>query len=194
MRLWSVLLLLCTLLAGQPAVADDDLAAFKKAVEDHLRKQAAALNQDLQARRELFERQQAELADQAAAMKAVLKKMTALQQTVEQYARENAALKKQLAKLQAELAAEQQARMAADQKVVKTLTETMARNVRTGTTNRRQHRPAGPMQTYTVVGGDTLSAIAKAFNTTVQAIKDANGMTGDIIRPGQKIKIPRDQR
>ncbi len=44
---------------------------------------------------------------------------------------------------------------------------------------------------YTVVQGDTLGSIARKFNTTVQALKDANGMgTNDFIRVGQVLQIP----
>jgi LysM repeat protein len=44
---------------------------------------------------------------------------------------------------------------------------------------------------YTVVEGDTLGSIARKFGTTVQALKDANGMgTNDFIRVGQVLKIP----
>ena len=48
--------------------------------------------------------------------------------------------------------------------------------------------PAGG--TYTVKSGDTLSGIAAQFGTTVKAIKDLNGLTSNIIHPGQVLKIP----
>jgi LysM repeat protein len=43
---------------------------------------------------------------------------------------------------------------------------------------------------YTVAEGDTLGVIARKFNTTVQAIKDANGLTSDFLHVGQVLKIP----
>lgn len=43
---------------------------------------------------------------------------------------------------------------------------------------------------YRVVSGDTLSLIAKRFNTTVTAIKTENQLTTDLIRVGQVLKIP----
>ena len=43
---------------------------------------------------------------------------------------------------------------------------------------------------YTVKGGDTLSKIAKQYDTSVRAIKAANGKTSDLIRVGEKLIIP----
>ncbi|MCL2434481.1 MAG: LysM peptidoglycan-binding domain-containing protein [Clostridia bacterium] len=43
--------------------------------------------------------------------------------------------------------------------------------------------------TYTVVRGDTLFSIAQRFNTTVDAIRALNGITGDIIGVGQALVI-----
>ncbi|RKY42095.1 MAG: hypothetical protein DRP85_03980 [Candidatus Makaraimicrobium thalassicum] len=42
---------------------------------------------------------------------------------------------------------------------------------------------------YVVQPGNTLIAIAKKFNTTVELVKMMNGLQNDIIRPGQKLKI-----
>lgn len=43
---------------------------------------------------------------------------------------------------------------------------------------------------YKVRGGDTLSKIAKQHDTTVRAIKAANGKTSDMIRVGETLVIP----
>jgi LysM repeat protein len=43
---------------------------------------------------------------------------------------------------------------------------------------------------YTVRWGDTLFSIAQKFGTTVDAIKDANGLTSDFITVGQELIIP----
>lgn len=43
---------------------------------------------------------------------------------------------------------------------------------------------------YKVVQGDTLYGIARKRNSTVAKIKAANGLTSDLIRPGQTLKIP----
>jgi LysM repeat protein len=41
-----------------------------------------------------------------------------------------------------------------------------------------------------VVAGDTLSGIAARYRTTVQALRELNGLTSTIIRVGQVLKIP----
>ena len=55
------------------------------------------------------------------------------------------------------------------------------------------HKPAysGPCLEYTVEKGDTLSLIAGAFGTTVQKIKEMNGLKSDVLRVGQKINVPK---
>jgi len=44
--------------------------------------------------------------------------------------------------------------------------------------------------TYTVVKGDTLSGIAHKNGTTVTALKQANNLSSDTIRVGQKLTVP----
>jgi LysM repeat protein len=50
--------------------------------------------------------------------------------------------------------------------------------------------PAPTQRTYVVQPGDTLNEIATRFGTTAQAIRDANGITGDTINVGQQLIIP----
>jgi LysM repeat protein len=45
-------------------------------------------------------------------------------------------------------------------------------------------------ESYTVKSGDTLTKIAKQYNTTVKAIESANNLTTTRITVGQKLKIP----
>ncbi len=44
--------------------------------------------------------------------------------------------------------------------------------------------------TYRIVRGDTLSAIAMKHRVSAKALKDFNGLKGDVIRTGQVLKIP----
>lgn len=43
---------------------------------------------------------------------------------------------------------------------------------------------------YKVVSGDSLSKIAKKYNTTVELIKRSNSLNSDLIRIGQRLKLP----
>ncbi len=49
---------------------------------------------------------------------------------------------------------------------------------------------AAPGTSYRVRSGDTLSSIAVRFGVTVKAIKAANGLGANLIRPGQVLVIP----
>jgi len=56
-----------------------------------------------------------------------------------------------------------------------------------------QPSPTGSPQatsTYTVVSGDSLSLIAKRFNTTVAALKSTNQLPSDFLRVGQVLTLP----
>ncbi len=44
---------------------------------------------------------------------------------------------------------------------------------------------------HTVRKGDTLYGLAKRYGTTVGKIQSANGISGSLIRLGQRLKIPR---
>ncbi|WP_084780331.1 LysM peptidoglycan-binding domain-containing protein [Bacillus massilinigeriensis] len=50
--------------------------------------------------------------------------------------------------------------------------------------------PIARPSSYTVVSGDSLSEIAKRFGTTTESLKEANALTSDVIRIGQKLTIP----
>ncbi|MGM9881362.1 MAG: LysM peptidoglycan-binding domain-containing protein [Bacilli bacterium] len=50
--------------------------------------------------------------------------------------------------------------------------------------------PLIPEETYTVQKGDSLYSISKKFNTTVDALKEANNLTSNILSIGQVLKLP----
>ena len=52
------------------------------------------------------------------------------------------------------------------------------------TRNRKQQ-----IRNVAVKSGDTLSSIAKKNGTTVSKLRQLNGIKGDIIRPGQKVRV-----
>lgn len=47
-----------------------------------------------------------------------------------------------------------------------------------------------PDGTYVVKSGDYLGKIADKHNTTVQKLREVNGLTSDRIRVGQRLKLP----
>ncbi|MCL2014177.1 MAG: LysM peptidoglycan-binding domain-containing protein [Oscillospiraceae bacterium] len=47
---------------------------------------------------------------------------------------------------------------------------------------------------YTVQSGDSLWLLARKFGTSVDVIKDFNGLTGDLIFIGQILKIPKSEK
>lgn len=51
------------------------------------------------------------------------------------------------------------------------------------------NKNAGFFTHHVVKSGDSLYKIAKKYNTTISKIKSLNGLKGDIIRPGQKLKL-----
>lgn len=55
--------------------------------------------------------------------------------------------------------------------------------------NSNQDNSTGPIN-YTVVTGDTLTDIANKYNTTVNDIMIANGLTTTVIHPGDVLRIP----
>ncbi|MBR1521574.1 MAG: transglycosylase SLT domain-containing protein [Bacteroidaceae bacterium] len=63
-----------------------------------------------------------------------------------------------------------------------------SRNTRS-TRSRSRSRSRQTSQSVSVKSGDTLSAIAKRNGTTVAKIRQLNGIKGDVIRPGQKVRV-----
>lgn len=47
--------------------------------------------------------------------------------------------------------------------------------------------------TYTVKSGDSLYKIAEQYNTTVNAIKNANNLTSNLLSIGQVLEIPKEK-
>lgn len=43
---------------------------------------------------------------------------------------------------------------------------------------------------YTVQAGDTLGEIARHYGVTVEVLQRANSLAGDLIRPGQELRVP----
>jgi len=94
----------------------------------------------------------------------------------------------QMDRLRSALAQEEQTRKKSISEVIKIVSQTVegaVQNVR-----RYVSPPSAEKQTYTVVGGDTLSAISTAFGVSIEAIKKANNLKGDTIVVGRTLTIP----
>lgn len=109
---------------------------------------------------------------------------------VESLKAEIAALRASLEQVRRELAAQRG-------EIVKDLSARLAKLPQASVTPARP-QPTTPAYSgnyieYVVAGGDTLTVIAKAYNTTVQKIKDMNGLKSDNLRIGQKLNIPMEK-
>jgi LysM repeat protein len=52
-------------------------------------------------------------------------------------------------------------------------------------------KPTSSTVVHTVKSGDTLYGLALRYKTTVAKIKSSSGISSDLLRIGQKLKIPR---
>jgi LysM repeat protein len=52
-------------------------------------------------------------------------------------------------------------------------------------------KPTADSKDHTVAKGETLSAIAKLYGVTITDLKKANNLTGDDLKVGQKLTIPK---
>ena len=50
---------------------------------------------------------------------------------------------------------------------------------------------SGDWTTYTVQRGDSLGIIATRYGCSVSELRSWNGLSGSVIQPGQKLRIPR---
>lgn len=105
-------------------------------------------------------------------------------------------VQKQIAILKSELKQERKAREALVDTVVKRVTGRVSELVDTieqpqpDTSNATDSSEPGIRMKYEVQQGDTLGAIAKAFDVKISALRKANDIDGDLIRVGQELKIP----
>lgn len=55
---------------------------------------------------------------------------------------------------------------------------------------KKKPKASSSSKRYTVKKGDNLYGVARKYGTTVSKLKSANGLSGDLIRIGQVLKIP----
>ena len=139
-----------------------------------LKQQAVAEMQRVSAQVDVLATNQEELSDR-------LRKTEAMKSEIESLKAEVAALKGAISELRREMGGQRE-------EIVRDLSKKIA----TIQPPAPKPRPTGPCYEYTVQQGDTLSLIAKAFGTTVQKIKDLNGMKSDALKIGQKVNVPKE--
>ena len=92
------------------------------------------------------------------------------------------------AKVVAQTAQEQAQQVEAQQATVVSKVQNLLKKELVAKPAARQAR--GPGREHVVESGHTLSAIAVAYGSTVQAIKEANQLSSDNIYIGQKLFVP----
>ena len=146
-----------------------------------LKEQAVAEMQRVSAQVDVLAANQEELSDR-------IRKTESLKGEIESLRAEVAALKGAIAEMRREMQGQRS-------EIVQDLSKKIA-SMQPPSPPKQPPKPkptySGPCYEYEVQGGDTLSLIAKAFGTTVQKIKDMNGMKGDALRIGQKLKVPKE--
>ena len=193
-----IIICTCLCLAGA-AFSQGDVATVQRQLEDKLARQEAKFTTELNANREWMQQMTREFEAQNELIRKLHKQIAELQ-------RELAVTKSQpsgvtpadLARVQKQLDdridSEAAARIAADKQLAKGVASEIARAAKAAAQSRPEPRPrptptANTIQ-YTVEPGDTLSVIARAFETSVSRIKSLNGLNSDVIRVGQKLKVP----
>ncbi|WFB37346.1 LysM peptidoglycan-binding domain-containing protein [Kiritimatiellota bacterium B12222] len=67
---------------------------------------------------------------------------------------------------------------------------TPSRVINQGTQNKVAPPPSASGNTYVVQSGDSLSVIARRYNTSVKTLKSVNGLSSDRLLVGQVLKLP----
>ena len=106
---------------------------------------------------------------------------------------ETEALRQRIASLESTVAALRKELSSQRGEIVKDLSSRLAKMPQAAPaqqTKSAETASSGPYREYVVASGDNLWLIAKAFNTTVPKIREMNGLKGDSLKVGQKIKVP----
>ncbi len=186
--------LACSLVVG---VLQDQAAAQERTSNDTLLKEVARLRADLKQIREDQVKLLARIEDNRKQVDALMRQMQQLElrlTATEQSDSGIGRIQHHLDSLQRALQQEVAARKEADSQVIKTVSEEIAGAMNQTVARRTADSTASDADIqgeYTVQRGDTLGAIAQAFDTTVKRLKDVNNLQNDLIIEGQKLLIPK---
>ena len=175
--------------------ASAEIHTFKAEIIHEITAQRAAYREDLRVRDEQLNKLSGELQasrDYVTRLQKQLKRLEIQQQSI---ALGNQQLSVMLAEnieaLSQQIEAEAKSRDAADRKLAETIRFLIVSSTTTAPTPVPDtSQPQAGNRTYTVAKGDTLSAIALAFNASVATIKERNNLESDLITIGQKLQIP----
>jgi len=159
------------------------VVASAQAKDDFLRQQAVAEMQRVSGQIDVLQNNFDDLARRVAKLEAGGGESKALRQEIDSLRSTVSELRRQLENQRGEIVKDISGRIAKMQPATPPPPEkkTVRRTVVTG-----------PHFEYTVQSGDTLSLVAKAFNTSVSKIKSLNSLKSDTLRVGQKINVPKE--
>jgi LysM repeat protein len=201
------LFLSASLLAVTIATAQDNnnteqqFREFRNEIITQLNRNRVAYNEDLKQRTDQIRKVQQELVVTSDYVGVLENRLSKIENAYAQQGKQKIILESKVKLLEIKvqllktaLIKELTTRQTADRQIIETVTAelqsaisgitaapTTARAIDTGT--EPNHR------VYTVTAGDTLSAIAIAFSTKVDALKALNNLDADVIFVGQKLKI-----
>ncbi len=185
------------LIGAAPALADDGddrFVAFQNEIVHEINKQRQAYSEDI---RRLQEQRNALISDFQAygeVIRVLKDDVTALHERVKALEEENATLRDQnstkLEELRNLIIAESRSRRKSYEKVIAEVSSEIS-NIEKRAISTAP--PAPSFQIYRVEKGDTLGAIAKAFDVPLPRLKALNDLAGDTIYVGQQLKIPEDK-
>ncbi len=190
-------------------------SAYGQARDDQLRQEVVRLQTDLakvikafnadrvasaessREQQEFIRRFTSELATQTRALGALQQQLDQNRERLAQLEKQNrqyeTLIERHIGELKEIIAAESSQRVAADKRIIDQLSNALAKGL-TKIQQESASSPAGTNATtgrrYKVAPGDTLSAIAAAFNISVARLKQINNLTGDTIYVGQELNIP----
>ena len=117
-------------------------------------------------------------------------KVSEMQRQIKDLQSRNKEMEQELQRLKRQTAAEAEAREAQMRELSKQIKKLASLPPPTPVSNPKEKAPNQEYEIFEVPKGATLSAIAKAYNVSIQSIKRANNMKDNNLRIGQKLKIP----
>ncbi len=133
----------------------------------------------------LIDEQRQKAAERAKENQALQGRITALERQMRDL---DTTWRRQADELRSALGKEGEARQKSIKDLIRIVSQDMAQALKKMRPGKAAGTPTG--RTYTVQPGDTLSAIGKAFEVSVEDLKKANKLTSDTIVPGQMLAMP----